>query len=73
MLAKYASDQIATMSLNEPQRSVNDVCAGILDNIAGMECRKTTMNLTAAFIAKNASVDITSASYNFAPMVRLGS
>jgi hypothetical protein len=58
---------------NERQRSVNDFCAGILDNITGLERRLTTMNLSAAFIGKNASVNIASASYNCTPIVRQGS
>jgi len=61
------------MSQNEHQRRVNDCCAGILDNITAIERRLTTMNLSAAIIGKNASVDIASASYNCAPMVRQGS
>jgi len=35
-----------------------------------MERRYTIMNLSAAFIGKNASDDMVSASYNSAPMVR---
>ena len=61
------------MLQNEGQWSVNNCCAGILDNITGMERRYTTMNLLAALIGKNAIVDIASASYNCAPMVRQGS
>jgi hypothetical protein len=58
------------MSQNERQQSVNDCRASILDHITGMERRYTTMNVSAALIGKNASVDIASASYNCAPMVR---
>ena len=39
VLGKYASDKIVTMFQNKRQRSVNDCCAGILDNITGMERR----------------------------------
>jgi len=38
-LGKYAPDKIVTTSQNEPQRSVNDFSAGILDNITGIERR----------------------------------
>ena len=72
-LGKYAKDKIVTMSQNEPQRSVNDLCAGILDNLTGMKSRLTTMILSTACIAKNASDDIASASYNSAPTVHQGS
>jgi len=72
-LGKYAYDKIVTMSQDKRQWSVNDFCAGILDNITGMEHRYITMNLSAAFIGNNASVDIASASYNWAPTVRQGS
>jgi hypothetical protein len=61
-LAKYASDKIVSMSRNELERNVNDLCVGILDIITGMERRKTTMNQSATCIGKNASVDIASAS-----------
>jgi len=61
------------MSQNERQWSINDCSAGILDNRTGIERRVTTMNRSAAFIGKNASVDIASASYNCAPTVRQGS
>jgi len=53
----------------ERHRSVNDFCSCILDNLTGMECRLSTMNLSAAFIGKNASDDIASASYNRVPTV----
>ena len=39
VLAKYTYDKIVTIFQNESQRSVNDFCAGILDNITGMERR----------------------------------
>jgi len=71
-LGQYAYDKIVTISQNPSQCSVNDLCAGIFDNLTGMECRPTTMNLCAAFIGKNASDDIASASYNSAPTVRQG-
>jgi len=38
-LGKYASDKIVTMSQNVRQRSVNNCCTGILDNITGIERR----------------------------------
>jgi len=38
-LGEYASHKIVTMSQIERQRSVNDCCAGILDNITGIERR----------------------------------
>jgi len=38
-LGKYAYDKIVTMSQNERQRSINDLCAGILDNLTEMERR----------------------------------
>jgi len=38
-LGKYAPDKIVTMYQNVRQRSVNDCCAGILDNITGIERR----------------------------------
>jgi len=60
------------MSQNERQRSLNDLFAGILYNLTGMERRYTTMNLSAAFVGKNATDDIGSASYNRARMVRQG-
>ena len=37
-LGKYPYDRIIAMSQNECQRSVNDFCAGILDDITQMEC-----------------------------------
>jgi len=72
-LGKCAPDKIVTMSQNERQRSFNNCCTGILDNITAMERRETTMNLSAPVIGKNASVDITSTSYNCAPTVHQGS
>jgi len=36
-LGKYANDKIVTMSQNERQQRVNDLCAGILDNLTGVE------------------------------------
>jgi len=36
---KYAYDMIVTMSQNQGDGSVNDFCAGILDNITAMERR----------------------------------
>jgi len=39
VLGKNAYDKIVTISHNEHQRSVNDLCAGILDNLTGMESR----------------------------------
>jgi len=39
ILGKYACNKIVTMSQNERQRSVDDCCAGILDNITGIERR----------------------------------
>ena len=72
-LGKYAYDKIVTMSQNEHQLSVNDLCAGILDNLTGMEHGYTTMILSTAFMGKNASDDISSASYNSAPTVHQGS
>jgi len=38
-LGKHAYDKIVTMSQNEGQRSVNNLCARTLDNITGMEPR----------------------------------
>ena len=38
-LGNYAYDKILTMSQYERQWSVNDLCAGILDNLTGMERR----------------------------------
>jgi len=38
-LGNYAYNKIVTMSQNERQRIVNDCCAGILDNITGIERR----------------------------------
>jgi len=38
-LGKYADIKIETMFQNERPRSVNDCCAGILDNLTGMERR----------------------------------
>jgi len=38
-LGKYDYSKIVTMSQNERQRSVNILCAGILDNLTGMERR----------------------------------
>jgi len=52
------------MSQKKRQQSVNDLCTGILDNLTGMERRYTTMYLSAAFVRKNATDDIASASYN---------
>jgi len=52
------------MSQNEHQQSINNCCAGILDDITGMEHRYTIMNLAAAFMGKNASVNIASPFYN---------
>ena len=52
------------MSQNERQRSINDLCAGILDNLTGIECRETAMNLLESFVGKNAGDDIRSASDN---------
>jgi len=39
ILGKYANDMIVTMSQNDRQQSVNDLCAGILDIFTGMERR----------------------------------
>jgi hypothetical protein len=72
-LGKYALDKIITMSRNDCRRSINNVCASILDNVTGVEHRKTTMNLSAACIGNNTSDDNASASYNWAPTVRQGS
>jgi diphthamide biosynthesis methyltransferase len=63
LLRKYAYGKIVTMSHNERRQSVNDTCAGILDNRTGMERTYTPLNLSAAFIDKNASDYIASASY----------
>jgi len=38
-LGKYAYNKIVTMCQNERQRSVNHLCAGISDNLTGMEGR----------------------------------
>jgi len=38
-LGNYAWDKIVTMSQNERQQSVNNFCAGILDNHTGIERR----------------------------------
>jgi len=51
----------------ERQRSINTFCCCILDKLTAMERRQPTMNLPAAFIGKNASDDIASDSYNWAP------
>jgi hypothetical protein len=72
-LGNYAFDKMVTMSQFVRQWSVNDICAGILDNITGMERKLITMNLLAACIVKNKSVNIASASYNWAPTVCPGS
>jgi len=39
LLGEYASDKIVTMSQNDRQRSANNFCTGILDDIPGMERR----------------------------------
>jgi len=38
-LGKYGYDKVVTRSQNEHQQSVKDSCAGILNNITGMEHR----------------------------------
>ena len=38
-LGKYAYHKIITMSQNDRQRSVNDLCTRILDNLTAMERR----------------------------------
>jgi len=58
------------MSQHERQCSVNDLCADILDNLTGMERRYTLLTRSAAFVGKNASDEIASASNNWAPKVR---
>jgi len=63
-VGKYANDKIVTMSQNERQRSINDLCAGILNGLTGMERRYTTVYLSATFVSKNATDDIASASNN---------
>jgi hypothetical protein len=47
VLGTSAYNKIVIMSQNEHQRRVNTFCAGILDDLTGMECRYTTMNLSA--------------------------
>jgi hypothetical protein len=72
-LRKYAYHKIVTMVQKRYQRSANNFCTGILDNLIRMECRLTTMNLSAACIATNTRDDIASACYNWAPKVCQGS
>ena len=64
---KNAYDKIVTMSQTERQWSMNDFGSCMLNNLTAMEYRSPTMNLSAAFIGKNASKGITSASYDWAP------
>jgi len=52
---------------NERQWSVNDFWSCISDNLRGMEQGYPIINLSAAFTDKNATDDIASASYNWAP------
>jgi len=47
---------------NERQWSVNDFCACILDNQTAMQRRSPVIVLSAAFMSKNASDDIATAS-----------
>jgi hypothetical protein len=61
------------MFQNARRMSVNDLYAGILDNLTGMERIWTTMNLSAPFWGNKDSELIASASYNSAPTVRQGS
>jgi hypothetical protein len=70
-LGKYAYNKTVTVSQNERQWSIKDFHAGILDIIAGMEHRKTTMDLSGACIDQNASVVIQSA-YNCTSTVHQG-
>ena len=62
--------KIITMSRNERQRSVDDFWSCILDNVMAMGCRKPTVIPSAAPIRKNASDNIASASYYWAPTER---
>ena len=72
-LGKYGYDKIGTMFQNDLQRSVNNLCAGIVDNLTWIEHRYTIMVQSTAIIWKNVSDDITSASSNSAPTLRQGS
>jgi len=47
---------------NERQQSVNDFWACILDNLTAMQRRSPIIVLSAAFMGKNASDDLTTAS-----------
>jgi hypothetical protein len=51
----------------ERQWRVNDVCSCITDYLMGREQTYSTINQSGAFIGKNASDDIVSASYNGVP------
>jgi len=55
---------------NERQRSVNDFWSWILDNLRALERRYPIINFSAACTGKNASDDIASVSYNWAPTER---
>ena len=68
ILVNTACDKIVTMSQNERHWSVNNFWSCIFYNLTAIECRIPTMTLTEAFNGKNASDDITSASYNWAPI-----
>ena len=54
-------------SVNRASKSVKEFWACILNNLTSMECSWPTMNVSAAFIAINASADIASASYIWVP------
>jgi len=69
-LCKNAYEVIVTMALNERWRRVNNFWSCILDNLTAMERSKPTMNPSAAPIRKNASDDIASGCYNWAPAQR---
>jgi hypothetical protein len=66
-LVKRACYKIVIMYQNGRQCSVNNVWSCILDNPTAIERRIFTTSLTAASNRKNASHDIASASYNWAP------
>jgi hypothetical protein len=66
-LVKTDCIKIVTMYQNERQWSVNNFWSCILDNLTAIERRIPQMRLSAAVKGKNASDDIASASYNWAP------
>jgi len=60
---KYSAKSVS----RESQHSVHNFWFSILDNLLAIEHSQSTINLSAAFVGKNSSDDIASASYNWVP------